>query len=88
MQARFVELLHDVRKLVKAKTGLSGAIYTQLVDVEAEVNGLLTYDRKVLIYRVHHLQPHSAQTPSNAHVFSGACHVFFGGDVTRISYMR
>lgn len=28
--------------------GLSAAIYTQLSDVEDEVNGLLTYDRKVL----------------------------------------
>ena len=27
--------------------GLSGYIYTQLSDVEEEVNGLLTYDRKV-----------------------------------------
>ncbi len=28
--------------------GLSAAVYTQLTDVEDEVNGLLTYDRKVL----------------------------------------
>lgn len=28
--------------------GLSGAVYTQLSDVEEEVNGLLTYDRKIL----------------------------------------
>ncbi len=28
--------------------GLSGAIYTQLTDVESEVNGLMTYDREVL----------------------------------------
>jgi hypothetical protein len=27
--------------------GLSAAIYTQTTDVEAEVNGYLTYDRKV-----------------------------------------
>ena len=27
--------------------GLCGAVYTQLSDVEEEVNGLLTYDRKV-----------------------------------------
>lgn len=30
------------------RNGLSGAVYTQLTDVEDEVNGLLTYDRKVL----------------------------------------
>ena len=27
--------------------GLCGAVYTQVSDVEEEVNGLLTYDRKV-----------------------------------------
>jgi hypothetical protein len=26
----------------------SGAVYTQTTDVEGEVNGLLTYDRKVI----------------------------------------
>ncbi len=41
------------RKLIKKsllplrKQGLSGAVYTQLSDVEEEVNGLLTYDRKI-----------------------------------------
>lgn len=28
--------------------GLSGAVYTQLSDIEEEVNGLVTYDRKVI----------------------------------------
>ena len=28
--------------------GLSAAVYTQVSDVEDEVNGLYTYDRKVL----------------------------------------
>ncbi len=28
--------------------GLSATVYTQLSDVEDEVNGLLTYDREVL----------------------------------------
>ncbi len=27
--------------------GLCGAVYTQVSDVEEEVNGLLTYDRKI-----------------------------------------
>lgn len=31
--------------------GLSGAVYTQLSDVEEEVNGLVTYDRRVVKYR-------------------------------------
>ena len=33
-----------------AEQGLSGSIYTQTTDVEIEINGLLTYDRKVLKY--------------------------------------
>lgn len=32
--------------------GLSGAVYTQLSDVEEEVNGLVTYDRKVVKIRL------------------------------------
>jgi hypothetical protein len=28
--------------------GFSAAVYTQLTDVEGEVNGLMTYDRKVV----------------------------------------
>ena len=28
--------------------GFSGAVYTQTTDVEIEVNGLITYDRKVI----------------------------------------
>jgi len=30
------------------EVGLSGAVYTQLSDIEEEVNGLVTYDRKVV----------------------------------------
>ena len=30
------------------KAGLAAAVYTQTTDVEGEVNGLMTYDRKVL----------------------------------------
>lgn len=34
-------------KALKAK-GLAGAIYTQLTDVEGEINEYLTYDREIL----------------------------------------
>ena len=37
-------VIHDLKTLVAQ--GLSAAIYTQTTDVEGEVNGLLTYDRK------------------------------------------
>lgn len=33
-------------KMIRA--GFSGAVYTQTTDVEGEVNGLMTYDRKVI----------------------------------------
>jgi len=42
---RYVLLLNQVEQLVKYK-GLSVAIYTQTTDVEHEINGILTYDRK------------------------------------------
>ena len=32
----------------KATQGLSAAVYTQITDVEIEINGLLTYDRDVV----------------------------------------
>jgi len=43
---RYILLLDQVEQLMKYK-GLSVAIYTQTTDVEHEVNGLLTYDRKI-----------------------------------------
>ena len=30
------------------KSGVSAGVYTQTTDVEIEVNGLMTYDRKVI----------------------------------------
>ena len=43
---KFVELTN--RFIDMTKYGCFGAIYTQTTDVEIEVNGLFTYDRKVL----------------------------------------
>ena len=42
---RYLTQMQEIRAL--EKKGLSGAVYTQLSDVEGELNGLLTYDRKV-----------------------------------------
>ena len=39
--------LYDVMILPAAEKGMCGCIYTQLSDVEDEINGLYTYDRKV-----------------------------------------
>jgi hypothetical protein len=41
LYAEFIEKL----KLMRDQRNLSAAVYTQLTDVEMEVNGLLTYDR-------------------------------------------
>ena len=41
----FRSLMEKVHALVK--DGLSGAVYTQVSDIEEETNGLLTYDRSV-----------------------------------------
>jgi hypothetical protein len=43
-----IEMLYLNQVLPQVKRGLSVLIYTQLADVEDEVNGFLTYDRKVM----------------------------------------
>jgi hypothetical protein len=42
----YVKLMHNLYPL--RYKGLSAAVYTQTTDVEGEVNGLMTYDRKVI----------------------------------------
>lgn len=44
---KYVNKSHQLRLLME-RCGLSAAIYTQITDVEREINGLLTYDRKVI----------------------------------------
>ncbi|OJV36731.1 MAG: beta-galactosidase [Bacteroidales bacterium 36-12] len=41
----YVKYAHQLRDFVKR--GFSGAVYTQTTDVEGEINGFMTYDRKV-----------------------------------------
>jgi beta-galactosidase/beta-glucuronidase len=43
---KYIEYATELTKMVKS--GFSAAIYTQTTDVEVEVNGLMTYDRKVI----------------------------------------
>ena len=43
-EAAYMELLVLIESLVPQ--GLAGAIYTQTTDVESEINGLITYDRR------------------------------------------
>ena len=42
----YYNLINGDMKPLIAK-GLSGAVYTQVSDVEEEVNGLMTYDRRI-----------------------------------------
>lgn len=42
----YVTMLNEIEQLIRY-FGLSTAIYTQTTDVEHEINGLVTYDRKV-----------------------------------------
>jgi hypothetical protein len=44
------------RLIPLARRGLAAAIYTQTTDVEGEVNGLLTYDRKVVKFNPEELR--------------------------------
>ncbi|MDR0505871.1 MAG: beta-galactosidase [Dysgonamonadaceae bacterium] len=42
----YVKFAEQLKELIK--TGFSAAVYTQTTDVEGEINGLMTYDRKVI----------------------------------------
>jgi len=46
--SRNYEILHKEHVLPLIENGLMGTIYTELSDVEDEINGLYTFDRKVL----------------------------------------
>lgn len=42
----YIKLAEKLKELIKV--GFSAAVYTQTTDVEIEINGLMTYDRKVV----------------------------------------
>ena len=42
----YIKMAERLKELIP--NGYSGAVYTQTTDVESEVNGLMTYDRKVI----------------------------------------
>ena len=46
LQKSYNELIEKLKPLIA--NGLCAAIYTQLTDVEIEVNGLITYDREII----------------------------------------
>jgi hypothetical protein len=51
---RYTSLTNKLEELIKA--GLSAVVYTQTTDVEGEVNGFMTYDRKVMKMPVEELK--------------------------------
>jgi len=51
---RYAEMINTIPHLISK--GLSAAVYTQTTDVEGEINGLMTYDRKEIKMPVEKLQ--------------------------------
>jgi len=47
LTSRYVGLMQGLQSLM-SKPGLSAAVYTEITDVENEVNGMFTYDRAIL----------------------------------------
>jgi hypothetical protein len=53
LQTNYDNLIKRLRPLIAR--GLSAAVYTQTSDCEGEVNGLMTYDRKVVKFDTEHM---------------------------------
>lgn len=50
VQVRYLGLVEKLKALmVDPVYDLNAAVYTELSDVEAEINGLITYDRQVCV---------------------------------------
>ncbi|ONI76086.1 beta-galactosidase [Actinosynnema sp. ALI-1.44] len=47
LTTRYVEITREVGRFVQTR-GLSGSVYTEPYDVENEINGFYTYDRRIL----------------------------------------
>jgi hypothetical protein len=52
--SRYNQLIDRLIPLIPK--GLSAAVYTQTTDVESEVNGLMSYDRKVYKFNVEEIR--------------------------------
>ena len=55
----FPMVIHSSCRLIEK--GLCGCIYTQVSDVEEEINGLVTYDRKIIKIPVEEMSKINAQ---------------------------
>ena len=68
LEKSYLDLMKKLGDL--AERGLGGSVYTQTTDVEIEINGLLTYDRKVLKYNPEVLRKAHAEVIRRAAVSS------------------
>lgn len=69
----YTKLIHNLYPL--RYQGLAAAVYTQTTDVEGEVNGLMTYDRKVIkmdpdLLRILHAPLYSSDNHKVEYIFS------------------
>jgi hypothetical protein len=69
----YIKLMHNLYPL--RYKGLSAAVYTQTTDVEGEVNGLMTYDRKVIkmdpeLLRIIHAPLYLSEAKSTENIIS------------------
>ena len=65
--------LYESQILPAIKEGLSAAVYTQLTDVEDELNGLITYDRKVVKIPLEQIRAVSKKISAVNHGADGDC---------------
>lgn len=65
------------------KTALSAAVYTELSDVEGEINGFMTYDRKVVKVS---LQPATCSAAAAARLKSCDLHMLMPVAEIAVSY--
>jgi hypothetical protein len=70
LTTRYVQVSVQLAGVVR-DSGLSGAIYTQTTDVENEVNGFLTYDRRVLKPELSVVAEHNRAVIAAGRVVSG-----------------
>jgi len=70
LTTRYVQVSVQLAGVIR-DSGLSGAIYTQTTDVENEVNGFLTYDRRVLKPELSVVAEHNRAVIAAGRVVSG-----------------
>jgi len=49
LEKSYLDMIEKLKPFIN--NGLAGAIYTQTTDVEGEVNGTMTYDRKIMKFK-------------------------------------